>query len=71
MTPLEAKGIADMAVAEDGLCHFRWASRPSQDVELDLILVRGRLARHCRQFFRLFLFFSFFLSFSVSGDHLT
>lgn len=41
VVPVEQKGLAEMVVAEDGLCHFRWATRPNQDVELDLILFEG------------------------------
>ena len=57
VVPVEAKGLAEMVIAEDGLCHFRWATRPNQDVELDLILVRGLFF-----FPSFFLFFFFFFS---------
>ena len=49
VVPVEQKGLAEMVVAEDGLCHFRWATRPNQDVELDLILVSVRKKEKKRQ----------------------
>jgi succinate dehydrogenase flavin-adding protein (antitoxin of CptAB toxin-antitoxin module) len=39
-----AQGEAIMLQAEDGLTHFRWASRPEGIVELDLILFEGDAA---------------------------
>lgn len=45
IVPNAAKGEAVMLVTpEDGLMHFRWATRPEGIVELDLILFEGDAA---------------------------